>query len=672
MKTVKSAILIIAFACLIARPALAGHKPYSLISGEKDFYYAFISYLPETGTRSPEIIRSGLASPEIATLNFPLGPGDIIVTYDRPCEIQFDSGSIARLDVSSQLKIETIMAQSLSSDNQLSNLNLLRGRVYLMYTAYNSWEIFQLMTPLAAIKLKNHSVIIAGVDESGDNKILVKEGKAQVLYGPESNKLKTVSLKKANGLIINTDNQLSQAQSFPELAAFEAWNNEINQRFVELHKGLTPLPEPVQKLSPAVFYFAQNFSNIYGEWIWDDYFGYVWRPFYNDNYPWGNWSPYVYGQWSYLNGSLFWVPQEPWGWIPYHLGIWQWDEKKGWLWIPGSTFAPAWAVWDFYFGYYSWRPWVMTDWLFWDYPDYWLYSFGMTPYYGGDGDNPGPGNPIAYQYKNKIRKDMLKKNQTHPLPLTEEYKSGLKNLLKGLEKGEAKALEKINVKAGMAVMVRGEALASNDLGTKKVPSSQVISELNQKKVEVTPGSPVNRAKTARELARHEFINQRMVTSSSQGQAEAPGGVLPARTMRMVEARTASNPGLANNKAEDGVNVPKTLPAQAASQRFRDWNPDLRVAKRLGIEITYDSSSNSIVAPRLGLSSREAREMRIRVTPRGIVQAGPSRISSGNNYVPDSVPGQTNNPPAQVRTSTLAGSLKAPAREKTNTTSQEKN
>jgi len=52
------------------------------------------------------------------------------------------------------------------------------------------------LTPLAAVKLKNHSVIIAGVEESGDNKILVKEGKVQVLYGAESDKLRTISLKK--------------------------------------------------------------------------------------------------------------------------------------------------------------------------------------------------------------------------------------------------------------------------------------------------------------------------------------------------------------------------------------------------------------------------------------------------------------------------------------------
>ena len=64
---------------------------------------------------------------------------------------------------------------------------------------------------------------------------------------------------------------------------------------------------------------------------------------------------------------MYWVPTEPWGWIPYHLGIWQWDAKKGWYWIPGSAFAPAWVDWAFFGGYCAWRPWSMWDWGFWNY-----------------------------------------------------------------------------------------------------------------------------------------------------------------------------------------------------------------------------------------------------------------------------------------------------------------
>ncbi len=129
-------------------------------------------------------------------------------------------------------------------------------------------------------------------------------------------------------------------------------------------------------MPPAVFYFAQTYGNYYGEWLWDDFYGYVWRPYIdNGRYPWG-WGPYYYGQWSYSGGQMFWVPQEPWGWIPYHLGIWQWDKKHGWVWLPGSLFAPAWVDWDFYFGYACWRPWNLFDWMYGD-----PYMYGSDPYW---------------------------------------------------------------------------------------------------------------------------------------------------------------------------------------------------------------------------------------------------------------------------------------------------
>ncbi|MDI6846176.1 MAG: FecR domain-containing protein, partial [Candidatus Saccharicenans sp.] len=363
MRKILFAIFIPALVCLLVSAGGTTGKHYTLISGERDLYYGFISYLPEEiGSRAPEVIRDGL-KPEPVRLNFPVGPGDLIVTYDRPCEIQFDSGTILRLDTDTRLRIETIMAQSLSSEEQMSNLWLERGQAYLMYTAYNSWEVFQLLTPNAAIKMKNKSVLIVRHTGEGETWLTVKEGKVSVLYGPSASRLSTVSARKGVSLVVDASDQVSAKDNFPEFAQFEAWNAGLNKKFLELHRGITPLPKPVQKLPPAVFYFAQYYGNRYGEWVWDDYLGYVWRPFYNDLYPWGNWSPYFYGSWTYLNGQLFWVPEEPWGWVPYHLGIWHWDKKKGWVWIPGSVFAPAWAVWDFYAGYYTWRPWFLYDWL---------------------------------------------------------------------------------------------------------------------------------------------------------------------------------------------------------------------------------------------------------------------------------------------------------------------
>ena len=47
---------------------------------------------------------------------------------------------------------------------------------------------------------------------------------------------------------------------------FQAWNRKMNQEFVAMHSGQVLLPKPIQRYSKAVTYFAQKYSQIYGEW----------------------------------------------------------------------------------------------------------------------------------------------------------------------------------------------------------------------------------------------------------------------------------------------------------------------------------------------------------------------------------------------------------------------
>ena len=59
-----------------------------------------------------------------------------------------------------------------------------------------------------------------------------------------------------------------------------------------------------------------------------------------------------------------------------------------------------------------------------------------------------------------------------------------------------------------------------------------------------------------------------------------------------------------------------------SMRFRDWNPDVGVARRIGVTIKYFSRNNEIRCPELRLSSKN-------VSSRGYVGRGGSFSSSGN-------------------------------------------
>ena len=51
-----------------------------------------------------------------------------------------------------------------------------------------------------------------------------------------------------------------------------------------------------------------------------------------------------------------WVPNEPWGWAPFHYGRWDHSPALGWYWIPGSTWGPAWVSWAVGGDYVGWCP----------------------------------------------------------------------------------------------------------------------------------------------------------------------------------------------------------------------------------------------------------------------------------------------------------------------------
>ncbi|MCO4294696.1 hypothetical protein NF867_17675 [Solitalea sp. MAHUQ-68] len=90
----------------------------------------------------------------------------------------------------------------------------------------------------------------------------------------------------------------------------------------------------------------------YGDWIYDNQYGYVWRP---DMGP--DFMPYRSGgHWVSSEIGWTWASDYSWGWAPFHYGRWKFDTYLGWYWIPGYEWAPAWVVWSSNSDYYGWAP----------------------------------------------------------------------------------------------------------------------------------------------------------------------------------------------------------------------------------------------------------------------------------------------------------------------------
>jgi hypothetical protein len=90
----------------------------------------------------------------------------------------------------------------------------------------------------------------------------------------------------------------------------------------------------------------------YGNWV--DYQGYgrCWHP----TQAGPDWRPYSNGYWTYTDAGWYWNSDEPWAWACYHYGSWTFDSNLGWIWIPGTQWAPAWVTWRYSDNYVGWAP----------------------------------------------------------------------------------------------------------------------------------------------------------------------------------------------------------------------------------------------------------------------------------------------------------------------------
>ncbi len=74
----------------------------------------------------------------------------------------------------------------------------------------------------------------------------------------------------------------------------------------------------------------------YGRWVNSKY-GRAFQPQAGQDY-----RPYVNGHWG---EDRLWISEDSWGWATDHYGRWGFDDDFGWVWVPGTRWAPSWVAW---------------------------------------------------------------------------------------------------------------------------------------------------------------------------------------------------------------------------------------------------------------------------------------------------------------------------------------
>jgi hypothetical protein len=142
----------------------------------------------------------------------------------------------------------------------------------------------------------------------------------------------------------------------------ERQNDELRSQAEEARRQSNDLAQKLTTVVPAmempVATAPADYSLFYdqltphGRWFDVSGYGYCWRPTITT----ARWRPYVDGCWSWSSLGWTWQSNEPFGWIVYHYGRWVNLAQYGWIWVPGSEWAPAWVAWRQSHDYVGWAP----------------------------------------------------------------------------------------------------------------------------------------------------------------------------------------------------------------------------------------------------------------------------------------------------------------------------
>ena len=188
------------------------------IYGHISFVDSGASVLREDGSKDPAVV------------NLPVAPGDTVITFaGGRCELQFDNGTVVRLDKGTRLRLSSVLAPSLTSDWKITTLELERGQLYALPQSY-SREMFQVITPNAAANMKSRVRATIRLDGNGGTSFFSDGGKFQLLYGADVRSLKIATVKADRPLAITGANIPAEQVEKRDIE-FRAWNEYVDKSF---------------------------------------------------------------------------------------------------------------------------------------------------------------------------------------------------------------------------------------------------------------------------------------------------------------------------------------------------------------------------------------------------------------------------------------------------------
>jgi hypothetical protein len=251
-----------------------------------------------------------------AAVNAPLVAQDHVQTSPGSrAEVEFDSANLLRLAPNTDVSF---------ADLEYHRYQIQLGQGTVIYRVLRDSDAqAEIDTPSIAVHPAQQGEYRISVLEDGTTQITVRAGQAEILSPRGSQRLQAGQTTLVRGNPADPEFQTSYEiarDQFDDWCAGRDRDLLASQSYNYVNRDV----------------YGADDLDAYGNWVPSQY-GQVWAP----RPPVPDWSPYSYGQWSYVDDyyGWSWVDNAPWGWAPYHYGRWFYNGGYGWCWWPGARFG---------------------------------------------------------------------------------------------------------------------------------------------------------------------------------------------------------------------------------------------------------------------------------------------------------------------------------------------
>lgn len=305
---------------------LAATSP--LRADEKTYSYARIVRLSFV-TGDVQIARSSSSDWEIAVANMPIQQGFAIGTNNGRAEVEFESGATLWIAENSLVQFTEL---ALSDGGRINKLTLSQGTASFDAHVHQG-DTFQISSPNFTVMIpKRAKMRIEASRDAGS--LNVFDGTASVDSSAGSQTIASGQTFSAGTPAATANGNAPAITPNPKRDSWDQW---VNSRDAAIASNSN---QTAQYTNSPVDYGFSDLSS-YGSWLSCPGYGFGWQPFGMA----AGFTPFYNGYWDMYSGlGWTWVSFEPWGWMPYHFGGWNYASGcGGWTWFPGDYgfFSPA-------------------------------------------------------------------------------------------------------------------------------------------------------------------------------------------------------------------------------------------------------------------------------------------------------------------------------------------